>query len=174
VGWPTRRNAFGTVTWHGNESVRATEDSPLRRTDFLRFDASFSPGPRWTKLRVFGDIGQLMDFDSGEVSSGHALGAELKVRPHDRVELLTTFMHESKRRGQAATLLYYLSTASSWRLEWLQHADTQRTLDQSLSVVFSHRPSWRQSLFIGASATRRAVHEDWRVFLKWSRTFDMS
>jgi len=141
VGWPTRRNAFGTVTWHGNESVRATEDSPLRRTDFLRFDASFSPGPRWTKLRVFGDIGQLMDFDSGEVSSGHALGAELKVRPHDRR---------------------------------LQHADTQRTLDQSLSVVFSHRPSWRQSLFIGASATRRAVHEDWRVFLKWSRTFDMS
>jgi hypothetical protein len=168
------RNTFGTATWHYDESVRATEDSPLRRTDFLRFDASFSPGPRWTKLRIFGDIGNLMDFDSGQVTSGHALGAELKVRPHDRLELITSLTHESKRSGEAATILYYLSTASSWRLEWLHHADTQRTLDQSLSVVFSYRPSWRQSLFVGASTGRRVGQEDWRLFLKWSRTFEKS
>ena len=166
------RNAFGTVSWHYDDSVRATEDSPLRSTNFLRFDASVNPTARWSKVRVFGDIGHLMDFDSGEVASGYAIGAELRVRPHDRIELLTTLTRESARMGEAATLLYYLSTASSWRLEWLHHADTQRSLDQSLSLVFSHRPSWRQSLFVGASTVRRGEHAEWRLFLKWSRTFD--
>ena len=168
------RNTFGTVTWHFDESVRATEDSPLRRTNYLRFDATTCPTARWARIRVFGDVGHLMDFDSGEVVTGHALGAELRVRPHDRLELLTTFTHESKRSGEAATMLYYLSTASIWRLEWLHHADTQRSLDQSLSLVFSHRPSWRQSLFVGASTVRRAEHDEWRLFLKWSRSFDKS
>jgi hypothetical protein len=164
------RNAFGTVTWHHDESVRATEDSPQLRTDFLRFDATMSPTARWTRIHLFGDFGHLMDFDTGKVATGHALGMDFKIRPHDRVELITTLTHESRRTGEAATLLYYLSTASSWRLEWLHHADAQRSLDQSLALVFSHRPSWRQSLFIGASTTRRAQHDDWRLFLKWSRT----
>jgi hypothetical protein len=177
------RNAFGTVTWHYDESVRATADSPLRRTNFLRLDASISPNARWSKIRVFGDIGHLMDFDSGEVATGQALGAELRLRPHDRVELLATVTQEDlrdesgarrARTGEAATLLYYLSTASSWRLEWLHHADAQRSLDQSLSLVFSHRPSWRQSLFVGASSVRDAHHDEWRLFLKWSRTFGES
>ena len=168
------RNTFGTVTWHYDERVRATEASPLLRTDFLRFDATVCPTARWTRIRLFGDIGHLMDFDTGEVATGHALGAELKLRPHDRIELLTTVTRESKRMGEAATMLYYSSTASSWRLEWLHHADARRTLDESLSLVFSHRPSWRQSLFVGASTVRRADHDEWRVFLKWSRTLSAS
>jgi hypothetical protein len=164
------RNTFGTVTWHFDESVRATEDAPLRRTNFLRLDATICPTARWTRIHVFGDVGHLMDFDSGEVATGHALGVELRARPHDRFELLTTVTRESRRRSEAATMLYYLSTASIWRLEWLHHADARRSLDESLSVVFSHRPSWRQSLFVGASTVRRAERAEWRLFLKWSRT----
>jgi hypothetical protein len=165
------RNTFGTVTWHYDDAVRATADSPLRHTNFLRFDATTCPTARWARIRLFGDVGELMDFGSGEVATGHALGAELRVRPNDRVEIFATLTHEAlngegeTRRGrtrEAATLLYYLSTASSWRLEWQQHG---------ASLVFSHRPSWRQSVFVGVSTVGRAGHDEGRLFLKWSRTF---
>ena len=177
------RNGNGTITWHRDESVRAAADLPVRRTNFLRLDAAISPNARWTKFRVFGDVGRLMDFETGEVATGHALGVELRARPHDRLELLTTVTHEAlsdeggshrtrTRTGEAATLLYYPSTATSWRLEWLHRQAALRTLDQSLSLVFSHRPNWRQSLFAGVSTERRPDHSEWRLFLKWSRTFD--
>jgi hypothetical protein len=57
-----------------------------------------------------------------------------------------------------------------------------RDVNESLSLVFSHRPSWRQSLFAGISTARRrsmpdedgqrTEHNELRVFLKWSRTFE--
>ena len=177
------RNAYGTLTWHHDEAVRAAADLPLEHTDFLRLDATISPNARWTKFRVFGDVGRLMDFDTGVLATGHALGVEFRARPHDRFEFLTSVTHEAlrdaggahrTRMGESATMLYYLSTATSWRLEWLHRVAAQRELDQSLSLVFSHRPSWRQSLFVGVSAARRAEHSEGRVFLKWSRTFDAS
>ena len=160
---------------HALAFLRALDDLSVKRgfmpnvgPAMLRnggFDATTCPTARWARIRLFGDVGHLMDFDTGEVATGHALGAELRVRPTDRIELLTTVTRESRRTGEAATLLYYLSTASSWRLEWLHHAS---------SIMFSYRPSWRQSLFVGASSVRRAGHTEGRVFLKWSRAFDAS
>jgi len=192
-------NAYGSIAWHRNESERAWETLPLRRTDFLRIDASISPTASLPKIRLFGDVGHLMDFDTGALATGHALGLEFRARPHDRLELLTTITHESlsdesgahrARTGQVATLLYYLSVATNWRLEWLHRAGRLadvgepelRDVNESLSLVFSYRPSWRQSLFAGISTEHRrslpdangerAEHEEWRVFLKWSRTFE--
>ena len=193
------RNAYGSITWHRHELERASPAMPLQSTDFLRIDASISPTAGLPKIRLFGDIGHLMDFDTGAVATGHALGLEFRARPHDRLELLTTVTHDSLtdaggshrgRTGQSATLLYYLSTATNWRLEWLHRtgrlADSGepelRDVNESLSLVFSRRPSWRQSLFAGISTARRrsmpdedgqrAEHKEWRLFVKWSRTFE--
>jgi hypothetical protein len=58
-GWEFQapHNTFGSVPWHGHESVRAFAGSPLRTTRFVRFDASTSPGARWAKIRMYGDVG---------------------------------------------------------------------------------------------------------------------
>ncbi len=193
------RNAYGSVTWHRDEAERAASALPLRRTNFVRIDASISPTAWFPKIRLFGDVGRLMDFDTGDLANGHALGLEVRSRPHDRFELLTTLTHERlndesgsqhSRTGQAATMLYYVSTATNWRVEWLHHAGrlaklgelALRDIDQSLSLVFSYRPSWRQSFFAGLSTARRRSgndaegqrdeHDEWQVFVKWRRTFE--
>jgi hypothetical protein len=194
-GWEFQapRNTFGSVSWHAQESVRAFADSPLRTTRFVRFDASTSPGARWAKIRMYGDVGRLMDFGSGNTGRGYALATELRIRPNDFIEIQAQVTQQRLRLAtseggnsdsELVELLFHSSVADSVRLEWTHGASRVRGVEdahgtrQGVSLVFEHRPSLRNSLFAGAAFGRRGPEIDFdgerrdraerRVFVKWT------
>lgn len=190
-------NFYGTVTWHYDERVRAFAAAPERRTRFVRFDVAINPTARWAKLKLYGDIGQLMDFDSGQVADGHILSVETLIRPSDHIEIEASVSRfrlrphdgsdvDLRQEAEALTVVYHHSVADSLRLQWT-HDAYRRTRPvaeadeaQSLALVFAHRPDWRDSLFLGVGTGRQGTHaidprvpvvEMQRLFVKWSHTF---
>lgn len=189
------RNSYGTIAFHGDERVRAAADAPERRTRFTRFDVAISPGARWSKLRVYGDAGRLMDFATGKPAHGQVLNAQALVRPTDRfeVEALVSRLRmrtrgdahlDLRQDAEALTLVYHRSVADSLRLQWTRDRYRREgpsagaDAAQSLALVYAHRPDWRRSLFLGVNLGRRAAGDavgdgldTQRVFMKWSIAF---
>lgn len=157
-----------------------------------------SPSPRWTKLRLYGDIGRLMDYGSGQVADGHVVNLKASFWLGDRVEVQALASRLRMRGGSAdagvdlrqdagvLTFVYHASVDDSWRLQWTRDAyrrrrpQAERDESQSLVLVYAHRPDWRNRLYVGAGLGSRDARvgdprapevETQRLFVKWSHAF---
>jgi hypothetical protein len=164
-------NAYGTLSWHGADRVRASAGAPVRTLRFLRFDVSVSPGARWIKLHAYGDAGRLMDYGSGQAADGSVLTGEVLLRPLDRLELsglmsatrMNAIGTDDAFRGDTRmlTAILHHSVAGNLRLQWTDDrarrdpspGAPERT--RSVALVYSHRPSLRRSLYVGINLGRR-------------------
>ena len=189
------RNLYGFVELHPDDAARAQAGAPLRSARLVRLDVTMNPWPAWPKLRVYGDVGRLLDFATDELRPGYQLTSEMRIRPTDRIELETAVSRlrledadsrlAALREGnESLTAIYYFSGSLNSRLQWIHERTVRaepvqsRTSRQTATCVLTYRPGWRTQAFVGVSRTqgedagaRDAADNGWRYFLKWTRAF---
>ncbi len=74
------------IAWHAR-TVVLDGNGHERRTDFVAWQLSASPGPRIPLVAFSGQQGRVVDYATGEVVPGHTLGYRVLSRPLDRLEL---------------------------------------------------------------------------------------
>src|SRR5262249_17388483 len=125
-------NIYGSVEWHFNDRTRANESLPERQTNFVKLDVAGNPLPRWPKVRLYGNVGRLLDIETALIRRGYELTTELLVRPLDRLELQSTIArlrlngsgsHAAVAQDNAAlTAIWHFNAALNVRVEWIDEA----------------------------------------------------
>jgi hypothetical protein len=186
-------NIFGSVEWHFNDHVRANDGLPERETHFVKFDVSGNPLPRWPKVRLYGNVGRLLDIETGAIRPGYELSTELLVRPLDRLEIQSTFARlrltgsssgvVAAQDNSALTAIWHFNAAMNVRIEWIDEnierndPVRERSRSRTGTVVAGYRPNLGTTAFLGVSRIREstsgavAPSAPWKVFVKLRKSF---
>jgi hypothetical protein len=185
------RNFYGFVELHLRDRARAFAQAPVAEPRFVRLDVAITPLPSWPRLRVYGDVGRLLDYGSGLLRDGYELTTSVLLRPVQHLELEAGLgrLRLDDREGGASvvrednatlTAIYHFSAALNCRVQWIdEHSERSSPVTSSHSsttttLVISYRPDWRTTAFIGISHLPRdevLAESANRVFLKVSHSF---
>lgn len=161
-------------------------DEQFAKVGVRFFDVSFLNELK-PRLRVYGDIGRLVDYGTGELRDGYQLRTSVLLRPTQQIELETelAWVRLDDRQSGASvvrednatlTAIYHFSAVLNIyergiRMQPVSSAESSTTA----TLVLSYRPSWRTTAFVGVSRLPRdATGIDElasRVFLKVSHSF---
>jgi hypothetical protein len=181
------RNLYGYAELHYDDEARAFASAPAQPSHFFRFDFAASPQARWPKMRIYGDVGRLLDVETGDLRDGHQLTAETLLRPRDRIELaasvsglrlsaLDTGASVATENDESFTAIYHFTTALDLRIQGV-YSDSERNApahttgkQATTTLVLGYRPSWRTTAYLGASHVDDddSTTQEWTVFAKWT------
>jgi len=181
------RNLYGYAELHYEDEARAFASAPVRSSRFLRFDFAASPLARWPKVRVYGDVGRLLDVETGDLRDGHVLTAEALLRPKDRIELAASISglrlytldigaSVASENDESFTAIYHFTAALDVRVQGV-YSDSERNepshtraKQATTTLVMGYRPSWRTTAYLGASHVDDVdeTTQEWTVFAKWT------
>jgi hypothetical protein len=162
------RNFYGFLELHVSDEARAFAAAPVVEPRYARFDAAINPLPSWPRLRVYGDVGRLLDYGTGELRDGYQLTTSILLRPTQHIELETQVgrvrlddLHSGasvvREDNVTLTAIYHFSAALNCRVQWIREHDTRLqpipsdASSTTETLVLSYRPSWRTTAFIGVS-----------------------
>jgi hypothetical protein len=163
---------LGAEIYLRNEQIET--GAGLRDQTYVSFFAQVDPSRRFTRVFVFGDVGQRIDFANAQDGTGAAFGAGATVRPVDRLTLDLTLNHEwldvdgGRLYGANVERLkatYSFSAKSLLRVIG-QYVTTDRARalysfpvqahDSTFlgSLLYSYKINWQTVLFLGYGDNR--------------------
>jgi hypothetical protein len=153
------------LSWHPRATV-LDGSGYERRTDFVAWQLSASPGPRVPLVAFNGQHGHIVDYATGDVVPGDTAGWRVLIRPLDRLELEVRYDRDTldgmagQRRRLVEDVLQWFGTwhftARMYALVTWQHytsarnmPTTQRDTSDNASMQFNWDVSRNLQLYFG-------------------------
>jgi hypothetical protein len=174
-----QRNLYGDMTvvqWEQRVGPR------IFRYRNGNFTLNWSPGIRLTRVSIYGDVGQQVDFDNTRLGNGGTLQCGFTYRPVDRLAFIVNGEHdwlnvtnESGRRGRLFTAdvarlktLFSFSAKSYIRaiVQWVNttrdpslytYSVDRRSAGLQGSLLYAYRLNWQSVLYVGYGDDRSYV-----------------